>query len=286
MARLAATPGRADAGDGADPHLRCELARRAGRRRQYEPLRNREGGRQRRAVERRARRSLAAPPARHLSESGLAQPGAAEILDRDRQHRDDPSDHRRPHVPADPRRSRPRNAPPHPLRVLRGLLFLLRSHIGDRRVDRAIGLAGQWVTAAEVELRIVRMPMRPQAARPVELEEIPLRHEFRPGLAPAHPIAVQPADYRIFCQPHAAADLRGRQTLLEEAIQQLDALWRPGHFHRFPPYTVDPPVHPHKIRYHACGTVASGIYILVKNYLDRGDRSEFLRNMPESTRSE
>src|SRR5215471_16449534 len=108
----------------------------------------------------------------------------------------------------------------------------------------AIRLARQRMAAAEVELRIVRMAMRPQAARPVEFEEISLWHEFRPGLPPAHPIAVQPADYRIFCQTHATPNLGSRQTLLKQTIQRLDALGRPGHFHRFPPYTVDPPVHP------------------------------------------
>src|ERR1700736_2491724 len=147
-------------------------------------------------------------------------------------------------------------------------------------MDRAIGLSGQRLAAAEMELRIVRVAVRPQAARPAEFEEIPLRHKFWPGLAPAHSVAVQPADYRIFCQTHAAADLGGRQPLLEQAIQYLDALGRPGHFHRFPPYAVDPPVHSHKIRYHACGALARDIYIWVKKYL-RGDDSSLLsRNRP------
>src|SRR5271165_704864 len=132
-----------------------------------------------------------------------------------------------------------------------------------------------------MELRIVRVTVRPQAARPAEFEEIALRHEFRPGIAPAHSVAVQPADDRIFRQTHAAPDLGGRQPLLKQAIQQLDALGRPGHFHRFPPYTVDPPVHPHKIRYHSCGPLASNIYIWVKRYLDRGGSSALSRNTPE-----
>src|SRR5580704_19251600 len=113
-------------------------------------------------------------------------------------------------------------------------------------MDRAIGLSRQRLAAAEMELRIIRVAVRPQASRPAEFEEIPLRHEFWPGLAPAHSVAVQPPDYRIFRQPHAAADLGGRQPFLKQAIQDLDALGRPGHFHRFPPYTVDPPVHPTK----------------------------------------
>src|ERR1700719_3949430 len=116
-------------------------------------------------------------------------------------------------------------------------------------MGRAIGLAGQRMAAAEMELRIVRVTVRPQAARPAEFEKIALRHEFWPGLAPAHSVAVQPADYRIFCQPHAATDLGGRQSLLKQVIQHFDALWRPGHFHGFPPYTVGPPAHLHKIRY-------------------------------------
>src|SRR5271168_1140371 len=95
----------------------------------------------------------------------------------------------------------------------------------------AIRLAWQRVAAAEMELRIVRVAMRPQAAGAAEFEEIPLRHEFWPGLAPAHSVAVQPADDRVFRQTHAAADLGGRQSLLKQAIQYLDALGRPSHFH-------------------------------------------------------
>src|SRR5271165_3033003 len=125
----------------------------------------------------------------------------------------------------------------------------------------AIRLTGQRAPPAEMELRIVRVAVRPQAPRPAEFEEIALRHESRAGFAPAHSVTVQPADYRIFCQAHPATDLRGRQSLLEQAIQYLDALWRPGHFHRFPPYAVDPPVHSHNIRYHAGGPLARDIYI-------------------------
>src|SRR5438270_6159198 len=147
-------------------------------------------------------------------------------------------------------------------------------------MGRAIRLAGQWLAAAEMEMRIVRVTVRPQAARPAEFEEVPLRHEFWSGLTPAHSVAVQPADDRIFCQTHAAADLGGRQPLLEQVIQHLDALGRPGHFHRFPPYAVDPPVHSHNIRYQSCGPLASDIYILVKKYLDRGGSSALSRNMP------
>src|ERR1700680_2616884 len=138
-------------------------------------------------------------------------------------------------------------------------------------MGRAIGLAGQRVPAAEMELRIVRVALRPQTSWPAEFEEIPLRHGFWPRLAPAHSVAVQPPDDRVFCQTHAAADLGGRQPLLKQAIQHLDALERPGHFHRFPPYTVDPPVHSHKIRYHACGPLARDIYIWVKKYLRDDD---------------
>ena len=98
-------------------------------------------------------------------------------------------------------------------------------------MDCAIWLAWQWLAATEVEMRIVWMAVRPQAARPTEFEEIPLRHEFRPGLAPAHSVAVKPPNYRVFSQPHAAADLGGRQPLLKKAIQNLDAvprLWPAG----------------------------------------------------------
>src|SRR3984893_6547880 len=146
----------------------------------------------------------------------------------------------------------------------------------------AIGVPLNRAGAAEVELRVVGMAVRPQATRPAEFEKIALRDEFRPGLAPRHCAAVKPADYRIFRQAHSPADLRGRQTFLKQLIQQLDALRRPGHFHRFPPYTVDPPVHPHKIRYHACGPLASDIYIWVKRYLRGDDSSPLSRNRPES----
>ena len=63
------------------------------------------------------------------------------------------------------------------------------SEIG-RRMGRAVRLAGQRLTAAEVEVRIVRVAVRPQAARSAEFEEIALRHEFWPGLASAHSVAV------------------------------------------------------------------------------------------------
>ena len=45
-----------------------------------------------------------------LSEGGMAQPGAGEILGRHDQHRHDPRADGRPHVPADARRHRPRDA--------------------------------------------------------------------------------------------------------------------------------------------------------------------------------
>ena len=60
---LTATACRTDRRDGNPAHLRCRPQGRAGRRRQHEPLRDREGGRQRRALERRAGRNLAAPSA-------------------------------------------------------------------------------------------------------------------------------------------------------------------------------------------------------------------------------
>ena len=83
---------------------------RAGRRRQHEPLRDRQGRRQRRALERRTRPGLDATPLGPLSEGGMAQPGAGEILGRHDQHRHDPRADGRPHVPADARRHRPRDA--------------------------------------------------------------------------------------------------------------------------------------------------------------------------------
>ena len=55
-------------------------------------------------------RDLDAAAARRLSEGGVAQPGAGEILGRHDQHRHDPRADGRPHVPADPRRHRPRDA--------------------------------------------------------------------------------------------------------------------------------------------------------------------------------
>jgi len=74
-------------------------------------------GRQRRTLERRVRRGVAAPPVRGLSASGVAQSRPGEILDWHRQHRNDPADLRRPHVSADPRRSRPGDSPPQASRL-------------------------------------------------------------------------------------------------------------------------------------------------------------------------
>ncbi len=81
-------------------------------------------------------RNLAAPIVRRLSPSGMAEPGAGEILERHLQHRHDPRDHRRPHVSADPRRHRPRDAPPQAPRVIRRRRISGPS-AGHRRVPRA-----------------------------------------------------------------------------------------------------------------------------------------------------
>ena len=103
-------PCRATLNDGNPAHLRPAPQGRDGRRRQHEPLRDRPPRRQRRALERRGRRGLDAAPARPLSASGLAQPGAGEILGRHHQHRHDPRPSGGPDVPADPRRDRPGDA--------------------------------------------------------------------------------------------------------------------------------------------------------------------------------
>src|SRR5436190_11936546 len=60
----------------------------------------------------------------------MAQPRAAEILDRHRQYWDDPADRRGPDVPTDLRRARPRDAAPYPLRVppMRPAFPLLAGH--------------------------------------------------------------------------------------------------------------------------------------------------------------
>src|SRR6516165_1963979 len=136
----------------------------------------------------------------------------------------------------------------------------------------------------ETEMRIIWVAVRPQAAWATEFEKVALRHEFRPSLPPGHTVAVQPANDRIFRQPHPAPDLGSWQALLEQAIQQLDALWRPGHFHRFPPYAVDPPVHPHNIRYYTCAWMPSDIYIWVKRNRNFVCNSIPSRNTPENAR--
>src|SRR6516162_9849066 len=109
----------------------------------------------------------------------------------------------------------------------------------------AIRLAGKRSGAAEVKILVVRVSMGPQAARPVEFEEIPLRRSDRCGDARRQSNAVQLADHRVLGQPQPTADLGSRQPLLEKLSQPLDALRRPGNdIHMFPLYSVDPPVHP------------------------------------------
>src|SRR6516162_6074966 len=92
----------------------------------------------------------------------------------------------------------------------------------------AIRLAGKRSGAAEVKILVVRVSMGPQAARPVEFEEIPLRRSDRCGNARRQRNAVQLADHRVLGQPQPTADLGGRQPLLEKLSQPLDAVGRPG----------------------------------------------------------
>src|SRR6516162_6915182 len=112
----------------------------------------------------------------------------------------------------------------------------------------AIRLAGKRSGAAEVKILVVRVSMGPQAARPVEFEEIPLRRSDRCGDARRQSDAVQLAYHRVLGQPQPTADLGGRQPLLEKLSQPLDAVRRPGNeIHMCSPVFSGPPSPPYKI---------------------------------------
>src|SRR6516162_4667757 len=118
-----------------------------------------------------------------------------------------------------------------------GLLFfrLLWANIGDRRMLGAVRLAGQRVGAAEMEIGVVRVAVRPQATRSLELEEVALRRRNRRAATGRQRNAVQLADDGVLSETQSAADFGGRQPLLEQLRQPLDALRRPrDDIHDFP----------------------------------------------------
>src|SRR5215472_6866607 len=115
------------------------------------------------------------------------------------------------------------------------LFRLLWPNVCDCGVLGAIGLAGERVGAAEMEICVVRMAVRPQAARTLELEEVALRLSNRHAAARRQRDAVQLADDGVLGKTQPAADFGGRQPLLKQLRQPVDALRRPGDdIHNFP----------------------------------------------------
>src|SRR5213075_2949306 len=92
----------------------------------------------------------------------------------------------------------------------------------------AIGLAGGRVLAAEVEIILARMTDRPHAGRAGEIEHVAPRRRLLRDDPRRQTDAVNLPDDRVLGDADAPADLGGRNPLLPEPGQRLDALGRPG----------------------------------------------------------
>src|ERR1700719_20284 len=101
-------------------------------------------------------------------------------------------------------------------------LLLLRLDIGDRRVRSAVRLAGDRTLAAEVEIVVAGMAVRPHAHRAGELEHVAPRR-LPGGDHPRHQAEAMPlADHRVLGDADAPADLGRGDPLVPQQRQLID----------------------------------------------------------------
>src|SRR5665213_3695874 len=92
----------------------------------------------------------------------------------------------------------------------------------------AIGLARHRPPAAEVEVLVAGVTVRPHADRTAELEDVAPRRRLYRDHAGHQAEAMHLADHRIFGDADAAADLGGGHAFIPEKGQLLDALGCPS----------------------------------------------------------